>query len=353
MSWTAGWKRPAVVALALAELHLDRALTLRSAGGAAAAAAPKAAAPKAPRAASASEAGRVRDGAAPSNGNSSGGGGGAAAIERHLTASEANLGLFQLAGFQEADEAAAEAVPDSGDSAQPPADIEMAEADAPAADGTLEAEVCEAAGLPPRLQVLVRQQWLLGRIAEARRQPSAAATAFAACRRLLLGALGCQQSQQASPDQSMPDADAAAATIDGSAPPVTGAASSCAAPEGAPAQLAEGVAEAAAAAAAAPEVRLRGCAHDAVISAAALDAKLQALRLFDVLGVGPERLKQGRHAEVVQVSSWESKYSNATRERPRFTHVSAAMQQCSAVHLLVTGNRPKQQGISRRKVADF
>jgi len=306
MSWTAGWKRPAVVALALAELHLDRALTLRSAGGAAAAAAPQPAAPKAPRVASASEAGRVRDGAAPSNGNSSGCGGGAAAIERHLSASEANLGLFQLAGFQEAAETAAEAVPDSGDSAQPPADIEMAEADAPAADETLEAEVCEAAGLPPRLQVLVRQQWLLGRIAEARRQPSTAATAFATCRRLLLGALGCQQSQQASPDQSMPDADAdaAAANMDGSAPPVTGAASSGAAPEGAPVQLADGVAEAAAAAAAAPEVRLRGCAHDAVISAAALDAKLQALRLFDILETGPERLKQGRHVEVVQVNSW-------------------------------------------------
>lgn len=219
-------------------------------------------------------------------------------MQRHLAAAEANLGLFQLASLADFGEPPpATALDGGGVPPQQPADVDMAAADAQPAGELADAEPSASAELMPLAEVQVRRQWLLGRIAEARRQPAAAAAAFAACHWLLLEAGG---SQEAAAGTAMPAADAAAgAAVEARAAPdaaeqVVDAASD-------QAELTEAAPAAALAAGAALTVRLRGCMHDALVSIPALDNKLQALRLFDVLETGRARLKEGQHTQVLQV----------------------------------------------------
>lgn len=134
-----------------------------------------------------------------------------------------------------------------------PAAAEAGETPVPAAAAV------DAPAAPLMWQQLVRRQWLLGSIAELRREPAAAAVAFAACHRLLLRAAPTELSAGAADGA----ADQQPAPMD---------ISSEAGPSGSEAQAAPA---AAAAAGAAPVVRLRGSIHNAVISAAAVDAKLQ------------------------------------------------------------------------------
>ena len=95
----------------------------------------------------------------------------------------------------------------------------------------------------------------MGRLADARKRPEAAAAAFSACRRLLLSGSG----SAASADATMPDAknqgdDSGAAAV-----------------------AEDAMVASTAAAATAPSLRLRGCGHDAVISVQALDTRLQVM----------------------------------------------------------------------------
>lgn len=214
----------------------------------------------------------LRSGGATEKGFAGGGGsrrgGGAqqsAAVERHLAAAEANMALVQLGGLQ-----TAEALADPAAS-QPQADAPPSEA--PPASTPLfprpPVRSAEAAW-----QRTVRQQWLLGRIAELRRQPAAAAAAFRACLRLLEGCSAEPAAGSVAPNEQPapaggPSGDSVSVSKDAAAeqqPLAAGPDSGAAAAAG----------SAAAAAGATPDrVRLRGCVVDAVISAEAVEAKLQ------------------------------------------------------------------------------
>ena len=236
----AGWPRSEADSLLLAELHVERAALLRSGG-------------------------------ATEKGSSSGGrrGGGAqqsAAVERHLAAAEANMALMQLGGLQTAEA--------SSDPSASPSDMAAPPSEALAAVET-------SSPLPPPLtaeaawQRTVRQQWLLGRIAELRRQPAGAAAAFQACRRLLADSNAVLQripedgtaDEQPAPGGGLPS-ELLSVSEDAAAeqqPPAAGPDSGAAAAAGA----------AATAGATPASVHLRGCAVDAIISVKAVEAKLQ------------------------------------------------------------------------------
>jgi hypothetical protein len=227
--------------LLLAELHVERATALRSGG----------ATEKSP-------------GSSGGSGRRGGSSQQSAAIERHLAAAEANMALVQLGGLQTAEPLA--------DPAASPSDANVPPSEAMAASGSA-VSMAQPPTAAAAWQRTVRQQWLLGRIAELRRQPTAAAAAFKACRQLLDGnsaepqpaAEGIVPNKQPIPaggatgEASSVSQDAGAEQQPLAAAPDSGAA-----------------ATAAAAAAATPNsVRLRGCVIDAVISAEAAEAKLQ------------------------------------------------------------------------------
>ena len=173
------------------------------------------------------------------------------------------MALVQLGGLQTA-EAPADPAASPSDTTAPPSEA-LAESG--------------SAVLLPLLadegvwQRTVRQQWLLARISELRRQPTAAAAAFKACRQLLDGdsaepqpaAGSAAPNGQPRQTDGLPS-DLVHVSTDAAVEPLAAAPSNAAAP----------AAGAAAAAAATPHrIWLRGCAVDAVISAEAVDAKLQ------------------------------------------------------------------------------
>lgn len=190
-------------------------------------------------------------------------------MERHLVAAEATLAQSQLAGLRGtgSDDSAVTAQgsdqPPAAAAAQTAAQTATADSSEGATTATGAVSAVELADGQSLWAAAVRRQWLLGRIAELRRQPAAAAAAFAACRRILvadamplhvLEAAGHGAAAQA--EQSLESGAAAATAAQG--------------------QAAEAAAAAADIAPEAPRILLRGCVHDAVISEATLDAKLQA-----------------------------------------------------------------------------
>ena len=172
------------------------------------------------------------------------------------------MALAQLGGLQTAEALAGTDVPPSGTDALP--------SEAVAASGSA-IPMPSPLGAEAAWQRTVRQQWLLGRIAELRRQPAAAATALEACRQLLESG---SATPQPAAEAGTPSEQPAPAGGPASEPPFV---SRDAAAEQQP--LAAGPdseADAAAAAVSTPSsVRLRGCTIDAVITAEAVDAKLQ------------------------------------------------------------------------------
>ena len=176
------------------------------------------------------------------------------------------MALSQLAGLHPAQMAAEPDAPPVAAAGSAPSDLPPAREPALPPSTTMSA-----------WQQAVRRQWLLGRIAELRRQPAAAAAAFNACRRLLI----CSNAA-AQPAAEAVAAEQPAALTTGSADHSSPMGDEAAAEQPSrPAASDGGVAVAPAAVAdTANVVHLRGCAVDAIISAEAIDAKLQVCRLL-------------------------------------------------------------------------
>lgn len=219
----AGWPRSAATALALAELHLDAALSLQDSSHASSQAAQPGASQAAPAPAAgdvapASRAAPGPSGGAPApdvqgskkrrggekgNGKSKAPAGkhgtraavkaSATPFERHLAAAEANIGLCTAAALTAlAGDSSGGSGPLQQETVEASEGAESMDAEGPGVECGSAADVVRGSGggepaLHQRQQQL-RWLWLQGRLADARKRPNDAVAALNDCRSLLLSA---------------------------------------------------------------------------------------------------------------------------------------------------------------------